>query len=390
MYPNLSYLFHDLFGTARDNALSVIQMFGLLLGLAFFTAAFVLYKELKRKEQEGLLVAIKKEVLTGVGTKPMDIILNGLFGLVIGMKVPAIIQDFNAFKEDAAGFIFSTKGNLLLGILGLIAFGGFSWWQGQKSKLDKPKKVIQSISPSHRVGDITVIAAIFGLLGARLFSILENMDAFWRDPLGQLFAGSGLTIYGGLILAFIANYIYVKRHKIPPIHVMDSIAPALILSYGVGRLGCQFSGDGDWGIVNELAKPGWFILPDWAWAYDYPHNVLNEGVAIEGCTDRYCSRLAPAVFPTPIYEFFASVFIFGILWFLRKKVKFAGFIFFLYAILMSIERYLIEIIRVNPRYDFLGAQLSQAQIISIGVFVAGLLGMYYWYRKRGEKIVMKV
>ena len=390
MYPNLSYLLHDLFGTARDNGFSVIQMFGLFLGLAFFTAAFILYKELRRKEEEGLLVPVKKKILTGIGAKPMDILLNGLFGLIVGMKVPSIIQDFDSFKDDAAGFIFSSKGNIGLGLLGLLAFGGFTWWQGHKSKLDQPKKVIQSISPSHRVGDITVIAAIFGLLGARLFSIFENMDAFWQDPMGQLFAGSGLTIYGGLILAFIANYIYVKRHKIPPIHVMDAIAPALILSYGVGRLGCQFSGDGDWGIVNELAKPGWFFLPDWAWAYDYPHNVLNEGVAIEGCTDRYCSKLGAPVFPTPIYEVIGSVIIFLILWILRNKVKFAGFIFFLYALLMSVERFLIEFIRVNPRYDFMGAQLSQAQIISIGVFIAGLLGMYYWYRRRDERIVMQV
>ena len=388
MYPNLSYLLHDIFGSARDNAFSIVQMFGLLFGLAFFTAAYVLYIELKRKEQDGLLKPVKRDETIGAGAALSEMISNGLFGFVLGFKIPIIISDFESFKLDAAAIVFSGKGNWLIGLLGAGVMIGYTYWLGQKSKLPQPKVVTKNIFPSQRVGDITIIAAIFGIGGAKLFSILENLDAFWRDPIGQLFSGSGLTIYGGLIIAFIANYIYVKRHKIAPIHVMDAIAPALILSYAVGRLGCQLSGDGDWGIVNELAKPGWFFLPDWAWSYDYPHNVLNEGVLIDGCSDRYCRKLSPSVFPTPIYEIVAGVFIFGILWFLRKKIKWAGFIFFSYAILMSIERFLIEIIRVNPRYDFIGFQLSQAQLISIGIFIAGILGMLYWYKRRDQPVTV--
>ncbi len=388
MYPNLSYLLHDIFGTARDNGLSIIQMFGLMLGLTFLTAAYILYKEFKRKEEEGILVPIKIVDYVGKGPSWTEVLLNALFGLVIGLKLPDIISDYSLFKDDAAGYIFSSQGNWPIAILGFIVFGGYTYWQGNKSRLDVPKKVEKNIYPSQRVGDITVIAAIFGLLGARLFSILENLDSFTRDPLGQLFSGSGLTVYGGLILAFIANYIFVKRHKIPPIHVMDSIAPALILGYAVGRLGCQLSGDGDWGIVNELAKPSWFFLPDWMWAYDYPHNVLNEGIAIEGCTDKYCSRLSSPVFPTPVYEILASVLIFVILWVLRKKIKITGFIFFLYLVLMSIERFFVEYIRVNPQYDFFGSDLSQAQIISVGVFICGLIGLLYWYRRKDNPVIM--
>ncbi len=388
MYPNLSYLLHDLIGTSRDNAFSVIQMFGLLLGLAFFTAAYVLYQELKRKEKEGLLKSVEKVVYQGKGPNWTEVVMNGIFGFILGLKLPSIFLDFDTFKEDAAGFIFSTDGNYAIGTLGLILFGGYTFWQGHKTKLPSPKKVKQTISVHHRIGDLTVIAAIFGLLGARLFSIFENLDAFLNDPIGQLFSGSGLTIYGGLILAFIANYIYVKRHHIPPIHVMDAIAPALILSYAVGRMGCQLSGDGDWGIVNEMVKPGWFIFPDWMWAYDFPHNVLNEGVPIEGCTDKYCSKLSKPVFPTSVYEVIAGVFIFFILWVLRTRIRFTGFIFFLYAILMSIERFLIEYIRVNPRYDVLGFQLSQAQVISILIFIGGIIGLVYWYRQRDRPIIM--
>ena len=386
MYPNLSYLFHELFGSARDNAFSIIQMFGLFFGLAFFVAAYILYKELKRKEALGLLNPSLSQEKIGGGASLGELISNGLFGFILGFKLPIIIGDFDAFKFDAAGVVFSGVGNWAIGLLGGAAMVGYTYWSGLKTKLDKPKIVTRQIYPSQRIGDITIVCAVFGIAGAKIFSIIENLDAFWQDPIGQLFSGSGLTIYGGYILASIAVYLFLKKHKIPPVHVMDGIAPAMILGYAVGRLGCQLSGDGDWGIVNELAKPGWFFLPDWAWAYDYPNNVLNEGVAIEGCTDRYCRRLSPNVFPTPIYEIIAGVIIFLILWIMRKRVKWAGFIFFLYAILMSIERFFIEFIRVNPRYDFMGMQLSQAQLISLGVFIGGILGMIYWYRRRDHPV----
>jgi len=235
-----------------------------------------------------------------------------------------------------------------------------------------PKQVTRVVHPHDRVGDIIVLAAIFGILGSRLFSILENMDTFLRDPIGQLFSGSGLTIYGGFILATIAIAYYVRKNGMPAIHVADAIAPALILGYGIGRLGCQISGDGDWGIVNELAKPGWFFLPDWMWAYDYPNNVLNEGVA--------------AVFPTPIYEVFTSGIIFLILWFNRPKIKRAGVMFSLYLTLMSVARFAVEHIRVNPRYDFLGTQLSQAQLISMALFAIGVFGLYYFNKKDNRLI----
>ena len=268
MYPNLSYLFHELFGTARDNAFSIIQMFGLFFGIAFFTLGYMLYLELKRKEKEGLIHPVDKEETIGVGASLSEMVSNGFFGFIVGFKVPVIMQDFEAFKLDAAGIVFSGQGHWLIGIVLGALFAGYTYWQGLKSKLDKPKTVMTKVFPSQRIGDIIIIAAIFGIAGAKIFSVLENLDAFWQDPLGQLFSGSGLTIYGGLILAFIAVYIYVQRHGIPPIHVMDAIAPALMLGYAVGRIGCQLSGDGDWGIVNELSKPGWFIFPDWAWAYD--------------------------------------------------------------------------------------------------------------------------
>ncbi len=384
MYPNLSYLLHDLFGTARDNGLSVIQMFGLLMGCGFFALGYILYRELKRKESEGTITAITQKEWLGKGPDIKEMITNGIFGFIVGYKVPEVIMNFAEFKEDAAGFVFSGRGHLGLGLLGLLIFGGYYYWDGLKKKLDTPKQVSRTIHPYERVGDIIVLAAIFGILGARLFSILENLDSFMADPIGQLFSGSGLTIYGGFILATVAIAWYVNKNGIPPIHVADAIAPALILGYGIGRIGCQVSGDGDWGIVNELAKPGWFVFPDWAWAYDYPHNVLNDGIAIEGCEDKYCRKLSPKVFPTPLYEVLSSIIIFFILWFNRLKIKTPGVMFSLYLVLMSFARFLVEHIRVNPRYDFLGTQLSQAQLISMALFVLGCVGIWYFKKRKPQ------
>jgi prolipoprotein diacylglyceryl transferase len=361
-------------------------MFGLLMGCGFFALGYILYKELKRKEQLGILKSTSKQVWEGKGVNINDVISNGIFGFVLGFKIPEIVMNFADFKDDAAGFVFSSRGNLLFGLLGLISFGGFSYWKGQQSKTEQPKQVTRVTHPHERVGDIIVLAAIFGILGSRLFSILENMDTFLKDPIGQLFSGSGLTIYGGFILATIAIAYYVRKNGMPAIHVADAIAPALILGYGIGRLGCQISGDGDWGIVNELAKPGWFFLPDWMWAYDYPNNVLNEGVTIDGCSDKYCSKLSPSVFPTPIYEVITSGIIFLILWFNRQKITKAGVMFSLYLTLMSVARFAVEHIRVNPRYNVAGLELSQAQLISIGLFAIGVFGLYY-FKKKDNKLI---
>ena len=118
----------------------------------------------------------------------------------------------------------------------------------------------------------------------------------------------------------------------PGLVVMDAVAPALMVGYGVGRIGCQLSGDGDWGIANTAAQPDWWFLPDWMWAYTYPHNVLNEGVRIAGCEWQYCYELSPAVYPTPFYETIMAFIIVGILWILRKRIKPAGTLFFVYSV----------------------------------------------------------
>jgi phosphatidylglycerol---prolipoprotein diacylglyceryl transferase len=377
MYPDLSYFLHDLLPNLfeRDGGFSIVKTFGLLLALAFLASAYVLTLEFKRKEAQGILLPRKTRIVIGETATPTDLLMNGLVGFFIGFKLLFAAQNFAAFKADAASIIASAQGNWIGGVLGMLFFIGYRYYESQRGKLDKPEERIVNVYPHERIGDITIVAAIFGLLGAKIFSVLENWNDFIVDPIGQLFSGSGLTMYGGLILAFFACYYYVKKLGIPPIQMMDSVAPALVVGYGVGRLGCQFSGDGDWGIVNEMPKPTWMsFLPDWLWVQHYPHNVLKDGFPMEGCKDLYCRELIPGVFPTPMYETMMCIVVFAILWALRKRIKVAGVIFFIYLILNGLERFIIETIRVNPRYDVMGFMLSQAQIIALGLVGIGLVG----------------
>ena len=386
MYPDLSYLFHDLFGTPYDNWISIFKTFGLLLALAFLASAYVLKLELARKEKEGILKPTIIKEKKKDNNDLMSLVINFVIGFVIGFKLFYIISDFEVFKSDPGGTLFSKQGNLLGGIVIGLLYLGYTYWDFKKQKETSLEKQTKVIHPYQRTGDITIIAALSGLVGARLFSILENLDSFWEHPMEQLLSGSGLTIYGGLILAFIVVYFYVKKKGIPPIQMMDMAALAIIMGYAVGRLGCHFSGDGDWGIVNNMPKPSWFILPDWLWSFNYPHNVAQQGILIEGCQAHYCRELVPGVFPTPVYETIISLMIFFFLWSIRKKVRIAGMLFFIYLILQGIERFLIETIRVNPKFNYFGFNWSQAQYISIGFLIVGIAGIVYLYYKNKNSL----
>jgi len=386
MYPDLSYFLHDIIGTNPDNWTSVFKTFGLFLGLAVFGSAIVLYKELKRLEEEGMISPITKEVTNHKSKIWTDIILNSMIGGFFLFKIPYIISNFEAFKDDAAGVVFSSKGNALIGIAGAIGLAVYHYWQS-KSALQAPKKTtIETIHPYKRTTDITFVAAIFGILGARIFSILENLESFWADPMGQLFSGSGLTIYGGVIIGLAALIIYTRRLGIPTMRFLDALAICYIIGYLVGRLGCHFSGDGDWGIA-AATQPAWWFLPDWMWAYEYPHNVADfyqRGPKLEGCEWKFCTYLDPKVYPTPIWESIANAVIFAVLWALRRRMKVAGMIFFTYLIINGIQRWLIETIRVNERYDYLKLDWSQAQYIAVGLIIAGIIGLIYLFSRKSK------
>ena len=219
--------------------------------------------------------------------------------------------------------------------------------------------------PQRLMDKMLLWCGITGLIGAAFFSSLEQP---------HLFAYNGLNYYGALIAGATTYFIIAARHGIGFATAADIGSPGMMLAYGIGRLGCHLSGDGDWGIVVRHAKPSW--LPSFLWSSTYPHNVLHEGVAIPGCTDvyDYCTQLSAPVYPTSLYEALICILLFLLLWGLRRRLTTPGLLFSLFALLNGAERLSIEFIRINPRYPFLGLSLSQAQIIALGWLAAGFVG----------------
>lgn len=377
MYPDLSYLFHDLFGSPMDNWTSIFKTFGLILAITFLICTYILRIELIRKEKEGLLRPFRSKVNRLLKPGVAESLVNGLIICLAGCKIPYITQNFATFKRDPAAIIFSSVGNWWVGILLGLAVAAFIYF---RTKDEDPQYGQRIIHPYQKVGDIIVLAFVSGIIGARLFSIFENFGDFLADPLGQLFAGSGLTVYGGFIIGFLCVALYIRSIGMKMLHVMDIAAPILAIGYGIGRLGCHFAGDGDWGINNPNPKPDWFIFPDWAWAYDYPHNYLGRGIPIEDCLGIFCNRLEVPVYPTPIWEMVISMIFLTILWYFRKRLKIAGLLFFIYMILNGTARFFIEGIRINERYDLLNMGWSLSQWIGLLFVLIGIVGVLYLKR----------
>jgi len=385
MYPNLYYAFRDLFGV-EWTFLRFVNSFGFFVAISFIISAIVLANELKRKSKQGLFQPTEMQVTVGKPAGFLDLALNFILGFLLGYKIVALFIMDNSATEDPQAFIFSTLGSWPAGLALGALFAGLKWWEKQKTRLDKPEKRTVRIWPHDRVGEITIIALLFGLLGAKLFDIFENWSGFLKNPSAYIFSAKGLTFYGGLICAALAIWYYARKHKMGFWHLNDAFAPTMMLAYSVGRIGCQVAGDGDWGIENFKPKPfNW--LPDWMWAYTYPHNVNEVGVKIAGCTDpKFCYELANPVYPTPLYEIIICFILFLILWYLRKKLKVPGTLFALYLMLNGTERFFIEKIRVNSRLNLFGFQPTQAEVISSFLFLTGLLLWFYLNRKaKSEK-----
>ncbi|MDF1548398.1 MAG: prolipoprotein diacylglyceryl transferase [Bacteroidales bacterium] len=379
MYPTLTDFFKEVFGI---NIPLPIQTYGFFVALAFLTGIFFLARELKRKEKEGILQAITSKVKIGEPAKISAIILSAIGGFIIGFKLLEAVLHYSDFVNDPQTFILSLRGNFIGGIIGAGISGYLNWREKEKQKLDKPKWVDRTVYPHEMAGNLLIVAAIFGLLGAKIFHNLENLDEFMADPVGSLLSFSGLTFLGGLIVGTAAVLYYAKKHNIQSLALLDGAAPGLALAYGVGRMGCQISGDGCWGIPNPNPKPDWMsFLPDWMWSYNYPHNVINAGSKmVEDCSG-HCYALDVPVFPTPFYETTMMVLIFIGLWVFRKKIKIPGVMFMLFITLAGFERFFIEKIRVNNEYQIFGYGITQAEIISSILIIIGIAGIILFYKK---------
>ena len=377
MYPTISHLLFDLFGI---NIPLPIQTFGFWVAIAFLAASYVITKELKRKEEEGFLNSRIVTTMIGKPLSTYELLSSLISGFLIGFKLIEAFFNYSDLVANPQDFILSFRGNLYGGILISILSVYLKQNENKKTRLVTPKEIKKTVHPYELVGNITIIAAVSGIIGAKVFHNLENFGAFLADPISQLISFSGLTFYGGLIVGAFSVIWYTKRYKINTLQLIDAAAPALILAYGIGRIGCQMSGDGDWGIDNLSPKPEWLaILPDWMWSYTFPNNVINSGVLIEGCVGNFCRELSNPVWPTAFYEVVMCLLIFCFMWSIRKNIKVPGVLFCIYLILNGIERFLIEKIRVNTEYNILGG-ITQAEIISACLVFIGLIASIYLLR----------
>jgi phosphatidylglycerol---prolipoprotein diacylglyceryl transferase len=226
---------------------------------------------------------------------------------------------------------------------------------------------------------LVAVPTVAGIAGAKLYHVLEAPREFFTDPWHQLFSQFGFAWFGGLLAGFAAFVMLARRFGIALLELCDAASPAAALGYGIGRIGCLLSGDGDYGIPTSLP-----------WGMSFPNGLVPT-------TDR--------VHPTPIYELIVSVGIFWILWRMgakhasgslanaaagearskgdrsKKTPTTSGHIFATYLILTGVARFFVEFIRINPR-SFFG--LTNAQAASLLSILAG--GLLLWRPVRAEKM----
>lgn len=228
----------------------------------------------------------------------------------------------------------------------------------------------ESKKPSHHDEGFLIIgiAGIAGLAGAKLYHAFQDPPT-WKS---ELFSRYGFAWFGGFLGGFIALVFLARHYRIPILEFMDLCSPAAAVGYAIGRIGCLLSGDGDYGIPTTLP-----------WGMSFPNGVVPttgiwDPASHSGVCSKYGLPESCTVHPTPLYEFLIWMAIAMILWQMGKKElsrrSTPGLVFCGYLILTGIARFLVEMIRINPR-TFFG--MSNAQAASLVSIVAGIFLMLW-------------
>lgn len=211
--------------------------------------------------------------------------------------------------------------------------------------------------PKDFAWSLVVHAAVGGLVGSRLLAMVDDWSELLRDPVALILTGGGYTFYGGLVGGTLTVTWAMRRRGLPWLPMVDCIAPSLAIGQALGRVGCQLSGDGDWGVATRLP-----------WGMRYPNAVVG-----------WSEAASVRVHPTPLYEAAAYTAVFAVLWAIRRRDRPPGTVFWWYLVLLPACRFAIEFVRINPPVF---GPFSQAQGISIALASIGAVQLL---RGRGSR-----
>lgn len=207
----------------------------------------------------------------------------------------------------------------------------------------------ESINPDY-IYDLAIWIMASAMIGARILFVLSDPSYFWEHPAEIIFSRSGFSSYGGYILATIVGLWFARQRKIPMWKLADVIVPAVCLGEAIGRIGCFLNGCCYGRVCNVEFVP---------WAVKFPY---LDGAKIDNPLYRH---------PTQIYQSIFALLIFGLLVSSNKRKKFDGETFWLYLIIASAVRFIIDIYR-EPGQDMMFSMLTLAQLISILIFAFSL------------------
>lgn len=219
------------------------------------------------------------------------------------------------------------------------------------------KRELKRVNLSPQMGDYIIIGAmVSGVLGAKIYSGIEGFIETGEISLRDLFSGSGLVWYGGLVAGTLTVLIIIRLSHVSIMNVLDLVAPLLILGYGIGRMGCFLSGDGDYGPPTDLP-----------WGMAFPNGTVPT---------------VERVHPTPLYEIALSLMIFAFLWKMRKRDWPTGWMFGMYLILAGVERFVTEYWRLTLKVAY---GFTMAQILSVFMMIFGA-GLVFYSLKSGKTV----
>ncbi|ERJ11249.1 prolipoprotein diacylglyceryl transferase [Haloplasma contractile] len=200
--------------------------------------------------------------------------------------------------------------------------------------------------------DLALYTVTSGVLGARLFYILfYNLNYYIKHPVDiiKIYDG-GMSIHGALFTAFIVAFVYIRKNNLSFLKYADAVAPSIILGQGIGRVGCDVFG-------KPMDDPKFW------------------GVMFHG----------QIAHPVQVYEFMLNYLVFFILWRIRKHTKYDGQLFFLYVILFSINRGIVEFFRINP---IIFGWFSISHLLSL-LFILLTLIVMYFVKKNDSNLIIR-